>query len=333
VPCQHLLAALAAVPTAAGIQPLVQFRSNFATGYGNDIATSPARMAFANSDAATTKESPFQMTPGLSYLNYTLVIYDGRGNLVRGIADLVVRMRACPSPAAVKAVVCEDNAQALLPVAFYAVEFTTGLCHIEGQEFLHCAVSAPAVQVQFSLAGDNQVVPLVQQIGCVACGPGQARYLEPSPTGLIAWECQVCSSGQYVLNSSESVDGCQDCPVGAICSGGLFVGSVVGSVWVEDNKTGQYLLVSCPPGYELINEDTDTGAFSAIAQECRLCPTSFYCTGGDTAPQQCPPSTFAPSGSNGSDACTLAYIVQVAVERNPDFNSVIFSSYIYVIRG
>ena len=106
---------------------------------------------------------------------------------------------------------------------------------------------------------------------------------------------------------------CQPCPLGASCDGAGLIGNVPGSVWVEDWSSGQYRLVSCPPGYELLNTAGDENAFSATSQQCSLCPSSSYCIGGSVPSAACPQGLFSPAGANSSQFCVYAVLVELTI--------------------
>ncbi len=318
--CEIVVAARVAVPTSAGVQPLVRLRGNSADGYGGDVATAPARIAFAPGDPtglANAAGLSSYAVPGLVTLSFTLAIYDGSGAIVRGAADLVIRVRVCPTSAnssseALEMGFCSDSVS-LLPATFYPVDAVTGLCNASNQQPLACSVSSAAVIVQFSLAALTQasgLVPLVHLVRCLPCGPGQQRKENSAGTPAV-WVCADCTIQQYVIDSNNVQYGCQDCPVGAFCNGSGLVGRVPGSVWVPDDATGQYRLMYCPPGYELINTDPVTGIFSSTVQACELCKARYYCPGSISKGIACPSGTYSPDGSNSSAACFEIFFVQV----------------------
>jgi hypothetical protein len=86
---------------------------------------------------------------------------------------------------------------------------------------------------------------------------------------------------------------------------------VQGSVWTVSNLTGQYVLSSCPPGYELFN--TAGGVFSYAVQQCNLCPIKFYCPGSASSRLPCPEGSFSPSGSSAISACVAVVVVEAVV--------------------
>jgi hypothetical protein len=126
-----------------------------------------------------------------------------------------------------------------------------------------------------------------------------------------AQRCSACGSNQYIVNTNSSVFSCQLCPAGAVCDGSDLKARVQGSVWTVSNETGQYILTSCPTGYELLN--TAEGVFSYPVQQCNICPTRFYCPGATSARLPCPEGSFSPSGSSVISACTAVVLVEVVV--------------------
>ena len=118
-------------------------------------------------------------------------------------------------------------------------------------------------------------------------------------------QCLPCSTSQYIIATNDSKFICQPCPVGARCNGSALIGLVQGSVWVVDDETGQYILVSCPAGYELLATTQDS-------QQCSLCPPGSYCPGGVSQSVSCQSKTFAPAGANSSDACLPAVFVTIS---------------------
>jgi hypothetical protein len=117
-----------------------------------------------------------------------------------------------------------------------------------------------------------------------------------------------CSPNEYILDTNSSLVPCQPCPVGATCDGANLISKIPGAVWEARNRKSQYILISCPPGYELIN--TAGGIFSFTAQQCSLCPPRFYCSGAATGKNSCPGGTFSPAGSSAASACAAAVLVE-----------------------
>jgi hypothetical protein len=128
-----------------------------------------------------------------------------------------------------------------------------------------------------------------------------------------AQQCIECTKDQYVLDSNNSYYMCQQCPLGAVCDGVSIYGRVQGSVWQSDWQSGQYRLVSCPAGYELLNTGDSEGRFSYLSQQCSLCPSTFYCIGGSGTKAACPNSFFSTPGANASESCIPAVFVEVTI--------------------
>ena len=124
--------------------------------------------------------------------------------------------------------------------------------------------------------------------------------------------CVECAEDEYVLNPNSSRFSCQKCPIGALCNGSSLRGLVLGSVWRPDMESGQYVLESCPAGYELQNT-IGVSSFSYLVQRCSLCPASYYCEGGADSRHSCPDGTFSPPGSNASTKCVAVIFVFLSV--------------------
>jgi hypothetical protein len=120
----------------------------------------------------------------------------------------------------------------------------------------------------------------------------------------LSQRCSSCSVTQYIINSTYN---CQQCPVGAICDGVTLRPRVSGSVWLPDYTLGQYLLTTCPPGYQI----ELAGRANLALQQCSLCPAGSYCIGGAASSTQCPLDTFSHAGSSASTACVPAIFVQL----------------------
>jgi hypothetical protein len=117
-------------------------------------------------------------------------------------------------------------------------------------------------------------------------------------------QCANCSVTEYIINTTYN---CQQCPVGAICDGITLRARVLGSIWEPDYTLGQYLLTSCPQGYQI----HPAGKSNLALQQCSLCPAGSYCIGGDASSTQCPTGTFSQAGSIASTACLPAVFVQL----------------------
>jgi hypothetical protein len=147
----------------------------------------------------------------------------------------------------------------------------------------------------------------------VGCPKGHA--LVASSDGISfsqeAQRCSPCGGNQYITNTNSSITSCQPCPAGAECDGSDLKGKVQKSVWMVSNQTGQYILVSCPPGYDLLN--TAGGIFSYAAQQCTICPTKFYCPGAAPNRLPCPEGKFSTPGSSTIDSCVNMVLVDVVI--------------------
>jgi hypothetical protein len=124
--------------------------------------------------------------------------------------------------------------------------------------------------------------------------------------------CVPCKVNQYILRTDDPKFECQPCPLGAVCNGSSLNGTVKGATWSQNMESGQYILTSCPPGYEILNTDK-RGSFSAENQECHLCPALFYCLGGSTSRLVCPSGSFAEPGANSTDACIPSIFVALTM--------------------
>ena len=93
---------------------------------------------------------------------------------------------------------------------------------------------------------------------------------------------------------------CFNCPAGADCSAGGNKVTFPSGVWSLHN--GMIILVSCPPGYQLINSTDGTayGTFSHDNQECRPCKQNQYLVDQLENCQNCPSGAVCNgSGLNG----------------------------------
>ena len=64
------------------------------------------------------------------------------------------------------------------------------------------------------------------------------------------WVCIQCEAGTYIVDPNNAAHSCEQCPAGAVCSGGALVGKTAGSVW-EPDVSGRYQLAGCPPAYSV----------------------------------------------------------------------------------
>ena len=88
---------------------------------------------------------------------------------------------------------------------------------------------------------------------------------------------------------------------GGNCSGQTFVPLTEGSVWNIVN--GEYQLVSCPLGHEVVS----------TVQACERCIAGYFCIGGSTARAACPAGTFSLPEANSSSACQSAVFILVYI--------------------
>ncbi len=149
-----------------------------------------------------------------------------------------------------------------------------------------------------------------------SCGNEQGFQFVNASNGIFsvaAQQCIQCAKDQYILDSNNAYYTCQQCPLGAVCDGVRINGRVQGSVWQADWQSGQYKLVSCPAGYELLNSADNEGRFSYLNQQCSLCPATFYCIGGSGTKVACPNNFFSTPGANASESCVSAVFVEVTI--------------------
>jgi hypothetical protein len=146
----------------------------------------------------------------------------------------------------------------------------------------------------------------------IDCPKGHA--LISSSNGLTfsqqAQQCIPCGKEQYIINTSSSLFHCQPCPAGAQCNGSDLTSRVQGGIWTV-SSIGQYILESCPPGYELQN--TVGGVFSHAIQQCQTCPARYFCPGARATRLPCPGAGFSPSGSSTVDSCADMVLVESVV--------------------
>jgi hypothetical protein len=126
-------------------------------------------------------------------------------------------------------------------------------------------------------------------------------------------QCSACASNQFILYSSSNVYTCQNCPVGAVCNGTALSGLVPGSAWFPDFTSGQYVLRSCPMGYQAIGTGPRDLAISYSNQQCAMCDPGQYCIGGSASSTACPAGTFSRPGANASKSCYSVIFVQIDI--------------------
>ena len=159
---------------------------------------------------------------------------------------------------------------------------------------------------------------------CVSCQPKSSTK---TLTGQSTRRACACDVEFYLIITNKGAAGeslsCQACPKGAQCANGECAlrntnltcsdgkSKVIGE-WVIDSATGQYMLTSCPAGYELRTADEQG---SADLQQCFKCPSpSTYILRPvlDTC-QVCPP------GLSCQGDATLTPVVEGSMwERDND---------------
>ena len=136
--------------------------------------------------------------------------------------------------------------------------------------------------------------------GFRVCPSGYVLDLALSKQDIVTGSCLYCQIGTYSLNPlfsegyNYSKPACLACPAGGICNGGDHVEFQVGK-WVPNG--GMYVLESCPPGYQLVNQQANL--FSQSAQTCFPCSPTEYIVNPNSPHSLCEP---CPSGAlcNGS---------------------------------
>ena len=126
-----------------------------------------------------------------------------------------------------------------------------------------------------------------------------------------AQRCDACSKDQYIINTNSSLFTCQACPAGAECDGSDLKPKIPGSMWFVSNLTDQYVLESCPPGYEIQN--TVGGIFSFAVQQCQICPARYFCLGASASRLPCPGQGFSSPGSSAVGSCATVVFVETVV--------------------
>jgi hypothetical protein len=166
------------------------------------------------------------------------------------------------------------------------------------------------VQVIFSLGSWVVDTGIYRLIGCP---PGHALVssLDGNSFTQEAQRCEKCGIDHYITNTNSSLVVCQPCPAGATCDGSELRPRVAESIWQISNLSGQYILVSCPPGFELYNKAGDS--FSHAVQQCNLCPSKYYCPGGSAIRLPCPDGRFSPVGSSAAAKCSTVVILEAVV--------------------
>ena len=231
--CQAQLIKQAGLPFGNGQLGTVQFISNTASGYGDDLATDASDLFLYGAPTA----QKYEYVPGDDALNFTVAIYDSLGAMVIGSEDVV---RVCLCPASTSQ--C-NQVSSLVPAGFYPFSRQSGLCSVASKQAVVCSLASQSLLVAMSLVASTLVETLFVEIQCLPCKEGQART-EDKRQGI--WNCVSCEAGQYVVDSNNSAYRCVQCPQGAFCDGGIMRSRVAGATWVPDPSIGQFRLTSCP---------------------------------------------------------------------------------------
>jgi hypothetical protein len=231
--CRKQLIKPIGLPFGTGQRGAVQFASNTAWYFGNNLGTDASTLSLY---AAAAQQ--YQYVPGQDALNFTVVTYDALGSLVIGSQD-VVRIRICLLTSSL----CDDISSLVL-VGFYPFEAGTGLCSVALKQTVVCSLTNnQSIVASMSLVMSTAVNPLTVKIQCLPCRSGQART---NNYALGTWSCVSCNAGEYVVDPNDVAYPCVQCPQGASCERGVMRSRVSGAVWVADPSIRQNRLIRCP---------------------------------------------------------------------------------------
>ena len=195
----------------------------------------------------------------------------------------------CPSQQCVKCSPCKAG--------FYKEESSVNLCkpcpadtysEVEGGQTLKSCISCTARSTTGGLVGANN------KNKCI-CLQGYYPVINPQAQNLGA-ECQQCPQG--ALCPENNTCSLSNKPIFTCRDGGP---SILGD-WQLDVSTGQYHLVTCPAGYELLQS----------SESCGVCPTGFFCVSGSDSPLPCPAGSFSSTGANSSQSCLAVFFVALS---------------------
>ena len=181
---------------------------------------------------------------------------------------------------------------AIIP-SFTVINFQAGFVSTGCQ--LNLYLAGTDLQTGSSMLSDK--FPVYIQQGSAVCPAGYILMFTQEGIVNGSAVCTLCKQGTYSIQPLAHLRGsiipaCIGCPAGADCtSGGADVKFDVGD-WIVVN--GLYVLVSCPPGYQLINSTAGTskGVFANNLQECRAClPGAYIINPNIDECQQCPPGS------------------------------------------
>ena len=129
----------------------------------------------------------------------------------------------------------------------------------------------------------SPTIILSTSYGHSVCPPGYVLWIDSKAASSGQGSCRFCEPGTYSLHplskdpsSSSDTPSCITCPAGGNCEfGGSNITFFVG-MW--ELRNGIYVLLSCPPGHQLINstDGTSSGTFSYAEQQCRPCLPGQY---------------------------------------------------------
>ena len=129
----------------------------------------------------------------------------------------------------------------------------------------------------------SPVLSLATASGPRVCPPGYILWVDSKSASIGHGSCRFCEPGTYSnqplsKDPSSPLDtpSCITCPVGGNCDlGGSHITFSVG-MW--ELRNGIYILLSCLPGYQLINSTNgnSSGTFSYVEQQCRPCHPGQY---------------------------------------------------------
>ena len=153
-------------------------------------------------------------------------------------------------------------------------------------------LSIEGVDAESGQTMTSNLLQVAMQQGENACPKGYVLKLDQEGAVKSPAVCTFCEVGTYSL-SPPSADSpiCLKCPVSLDCFGGADARpQQAASTWLAVN--GVYLLVGCPPGFQLINSTSATsrGVFSSDLQQCKACSPGQYIINPNTDEcQRCPP--------------------------------------------
>ena len=285
--CDQVLKSTIGLPITRGgdaVQDvkILSFMNNEAGGYGNDLATAPAKISIVTFGK--------QYAPGMTPLDITLSLFDAQGVPVVGSAQNpiahLVQMLVLPVGTACSTFATCDRVK-LQPIESFltnGAQHTTSLLrdHHVTIALKYCQIGVGQVEVRlFLTTGAELDVTGAEQsdltslqtsatVSCLPCVAGWER-VEEFTSGFSAglWTCARCTREQYVVDPN--VHKCQTCPAGAQCIDGAFSASnPANSLW-NITSSGVKRITSCPPGFVLIRDETDP-----TSDRCVPCAPDTY---------------------------------------------------------